>query len=150
MGHCCEHETIRDVFENIVHFPSQRMDTQQTKRMREHRQHCAGVSFVQAQTSSSRRALAPKGIFHHFQFSFQVRGRCVADQGNSEGGCSSLPLVSPPLCCVGVWGAEILFQQRAGTPACCYTPFSPFLFVRVSRMTPLVYSPHIVIYQGSL
>ena len=35
-----------------------------------------GVSFVQAQSaSSSRRALAPKGIFHHFQFSFQVRGQ---------------------------------------------------------------------------
>ncbi len=52
-----------------------------------------------------------KGNFH-FTSSARNKGRCVGDDGSSEGDCSSLPLCSPTSCA----GAEIFLQQRAFPP----------------------------------
>ncbi len=131
-----------------------RMDTHQTKRMREHRQHWCGRELCPSKTKRFQfpPSLGAKGNFSSHSSS---PSRCVAGvwliKATQRGAVALCHLVL--LLCVASASREQKYsfeRKRAGTPACCYASSSPFLFVRVSRVASLVYSPHIVIYQGRL
>ncbi len=80
ISHCCEHETIKDVFENIVHFLRAGWTHTKRKGCENTGSIGVGVSFVQAQ---------------NFQFPpFPSLGACLGAKGNF----SSLPVLLP-----GAW-----------------------------------------------
>ncbi len=78
----------------------------------------------------------------HFTCSSRNKGRCVGDDGSSEGDCSSLPLCSPTSCCRSrnIPSAKSFPRLRlTQTHACCYamsflSPFCSFLSVPRSRI----------------
>ena len=66
MGHCCEHETIRDVFENIVHFLRAGWTHTKRKGCENTGSIGVGVSFVQEKQNADKTlralSLGAKGI----------------------------------------------------------------------------------------
>jgi hypothetical protein len=91
------------------------------------------VWVAAADNTAITASFGVKGDFH-FTCSSRNKGRCVGDDGSSEGDYSSLPLCSPTSCCrsrnipsaKSFSPSDLLRLTLVAMPCHSYRPFVPF------------------------